>query len=373
MRLLGEPVGLSSADQATLDQAVLQDGSRNVLQDLTFDADLILSSANPTLTIGDGTGDPLLELVASFNQEPEIGFVGGPDTERRWTIRGFDDSDDKFKLGRSNRFGGFQAWALQMDNGNGDAQFENAIACGGAVVADGVSTSDALIIGDGTGDQGLTVFGGSANTCVLSMTDTSATAIANLLYDHNKTRWEWTVEGTSELILDSTTLTPFADGGLDLGASATRYAAVYAQTFNASEGVTGILYREMSLAYEDGSSTSLHYAPIKGSLLSSSTNNAAGYWFIAPYDGQLIEVLALGETGGAGPTPGSTIIGLHKNFSGTAADTDTQNMSSNTTVYTFEFSTATFSKGDRISISVDPTNAPQRLSLTLKMTMDTRT
>ena len=75
---------------------------------------------------------------------------------------------------------------------------------------------------------------------------------------------------------------------------------------------------------------------------------------IAPHDsGTIVKVkIECGDTVAAG----STVVGIHVNENVTATEAVTVNMATAGTVYDFDFSTNTFSEGDIISISFDPTN-----------------
>ena len=84
----------------------------------------------------------------------------------------------------------------------------------------------------------------------------------------------------------------------------------------------------------------------------------AQFW-IAPFDGALETVIIRCQSDPANTEPGSTVIGFHKNANTTATETETVTISSWNTNYTATFSDATFSKGDALTISVDPTNPPR--------------
>ena len=86
--------------------------------------------------------------------------------------------------------------------------------------------------------------------------------------------------------------------------------------------------------------------------------------FIAPFSGELKRVLVYAEN-----NPGSTVVKLWKN--GAEQDTDTETMSATTTA-TFNFSSS-FSSGDLLSISIDPTLSPQDVNTTCVWVYDTTT
>ena len=122
-----------------------------------------------------------------------------------------------------------------LDLGNqttrwGDIYSDGFLVLAGAEVAEGVTGADELVIGDGSGSVGLTLFttdiGGVGR---LDVTDVAATVVGSLQYAQ-AVGWSWFVEGTQELNLTATDLSPETDGGLDLGGSANRWAGLFAET-----------------------------------------------------------------------------------------------------------------------------------------------
>jgi hypothetical protein len=76
-------------------------------------------------------------------------------------------------------------------------------------------------------------------------------------------------------------------------------------------------------------------------------------WLIAPFDGRIVKIYASSES----IVPGSTSISFRKNGSETDLETQTVDMASAATIYTFTFTGANFSQGERVHLWVDPTNA----------------
>lgn len=76
--------------------------------------------------------------------------------------------------------------------------------------------------------------------------------------------------------------------------------------------------------------------------------------YVSPYDSGTITQIKIecGSTTAAG----STIVGIHVNENTTPTETATVDMDTAGAVFNFDFSTNTFSAGDLISISFDPTN-----------------
>ena len=86
--------------------------------------------------------------------------------------------------------------------------------------------------------------------------------------------------------------------------------------------------------------------------------------WIAPFDGELKKVLIYAST-----DPNSTVVKMYKN--GSAQDTDTVDMDATTTA-TFNFSSS-FSSGDRLSVSVTPTDDPGNVNVTCVWLYNTST
>mgnify|MGYP007063362202 CR=1 FL=1 len=92
---------------------------------------------------------------------------------------------------------------------------------------------------------------------------------------------------------------------------------------------------------------------------------------IAPFDGKFISVSVLSNGGGS--APGSTVIGVHKNNSGTAMETQTVTMAAFNTTYTGTFSSNTFSKGDVLHLNLDATNSLDYVTVTVVIEFDEST
>ena len=118
--------------------------------------------------------------------------------------------------------------------------------------------------------------------------------------------------------------------------------------------------------YNDGSGTGKEYIPWAGTSEQPSPS-----WItqgVAPYEGKLLKVLLRSSKSGG---MGSTVVGIHTNVNGntvinsTAEETETVNMTTANTTYTFTFSNVThFGPGDIIGVSIDPTNAHGNVNVT---------
>jgi len=115
-----------------------------------------------------------------------------------------------------------------------------------------------------------------------------------------------------------------------------------------------------------GNNTAKSYLPFRG-LTEHTSITTEGLSWIAPHDGEVKTVMVWPWS-----DCGSTVVGFHKNGNTTATETDTQSAGSQTAT-TFSFSSSSFSKGDRIHISFDPTNASGVTHVTLSLELDTST
>ena len=105
--------------------------------------------------------------------------------------------------------------------------------------------------------------------------------------------------------------------------------------------------------------------------ISANTISAMRNSLIAPYDGKFLTVMVSSE--GTGTEPGSTDVGVHKNHSGTALETQTINMVAFSTTYTATFSSNSFSKGDMLHVNLDATNSLDYVLATVVLEFDEST
>ena len=130
--------------------------------------------------------------------------------------------------------------------------------------------------------------------------------------------------------------------------------------------ITGRMMHMTHHRYNDGSGTGLEYIPWAGTSEQNSPS-----WItqgVAPYAGKLLKVLLRSSKAGG---MGSTVVGIHTNVDGntvvnsTPEETETVNMTTANTTYTFDFSSTThFGPGDVIGVSIDPTNAHGNVNVT---------
>ena len=122
------------------------------------------------------------------------------------------------------------------------------------------------------------------------------------------------------------------------------------------------------------------WIPLAGSsTVDISGSSSSGYPeyvnFIAPYDGSLEKIIFRSEE-----ACGSTVVGFHKGTDGnempstTATQSVTVDMTTDDTSYEFAFTSSnTFSKGNIIGVSFDPTNDANDVAYTVVFKMDITT
>ena len=142
----------------------------------------------------------------------------------------------------------------------------------------------------------------------------------------------------------------------------------------ATGGASSIVTNMTHHRYNDGSGTGLEYIPWAGTSEQNSPS-----WItqgVAPYAGKLLKVLIRSSKNN--PTMGSTTVGIHTNVDGntvvnqTPEETQTVNVASANTTYTFTFANNThFGPGDVIGVSIDPTNAHGNVNVTCVWEYDT--
>lgn len=102
------------------------------------------------------------------------------------------------------------------------------------------------------------------------------------------------------------------------------------------------------------------YLPLTGDVIEQNTASSAlsRTGFVAPYDGEVKKIIARSQE-----TLGNTVLQWYKATDGTHAPATslqsvTVNINAANTSFTYTYSTATFSKGDILSLKVDPTSDP---------------
>ena len=135
--------------------------------------------------------------------------------------------------------------------------------------------------------------------------------------------------------------------------------------------------RQLMIAGWNASNASKDYLPLTGYIIEKDSPSSSNEYiaFVAPYDGLLEKVVVRAEA-----VCGSSIVGFHKSDEGTevpdttATEAITVDMAVDDTGYTFDFTgTASFDKGDIITISFDPANTPYDTVATIVWKFDTTT
>ncbi len=116
------------------------------------------------------------------------------------------------------------------------------------------------------------------------------------------------------------------------------------------------------------------YLPLNGYIIESSSNSSRNEYqaIVMPHDGYLSKVIMRSEE-----ACGSSVVGLHKSGdnteipNSTASNTVTVDMTADDIGYTFTFGeSASFSAGEVVSVSFDPTNDANDTIGTVVFTLD---
>ena len=132
-----------------------------------------------------------------------------------------------------------------------------------------------------------------------------------------------------------------------------------------------ILHGGFNYSYTAGSKV---FLPLNGTMseLTNTTSVNEFRSYVAPYDGYLNQVIMRSEE-----ACGSTVVGFHKSSTGTEIPNSTAevevtvDMTADDTATKFAFTSSnTFSAGDIISISFDPTNDANDSNFTAELILD---
>ena len=199
--------------------------------------DLFLDAASPTLTIGDGTGSPVLVLnksdagTATFNAN-----VAGV---TRWDV--LIDASEDFSLERRNGAGALIDAPLFVDITNGDVSIVNQLLLAGAIDTDAAASAVEIVAGDGSGDVGFTLFVDVAGIGRYGVTDTTGGGAmrGGLQINAGGDQLIHVAAGSAVTLVTSVAVSPFADGLRFLGTSLLRWGPSFVNQISYATVVAG--------------------------------------------------------------------------------------------------------------------------------------
>ena len=161
-------------------------------------------------------------------------------------------------------------------------------------------------------------------------------------------------------------LIPDDDDTYDLGSAAKKWRTGYFNQVNAKQ-------RDIKVAKYNATHSNLRFLRFNTSGVSSGTGAGNNTVFVAPADGSLLSLVIRTTT-----VAGSTSIAFHKAGDGTslpinpwaATETEVIDIASANTSYQVNFSSSTFSAGEILGVSVDPTNNPNDVNITMVWLFD---
>lgn len=173
---------------------------------------------------------------------------------------------------------------------------------------------------------------------------------------------------SGDSLISNCSLLPTSNKEQDLGSTSLQWQAIYADQINAKQ-------RDIKIARYNTDSTALRFIRWVTTGVNSNTEASGSSCLIAPKNGTLDSVHIRTKS-----ISNSTAIGFHKvgnnvgipiaqsNF--TLIETQTVNITAGNTVFTVSFSNASFTAGDIIGISVNPTNSTDDVLMTIVLTFD---
>lgn len=193
-------------------------------------------AASDDIILGDGTGPTGLTIHAGAGNNGRISWNDGVNIRDGeisysgtvFTIRANNVSRYNIDGNRIAPASGQSSLDLGIVTEPFDLLFANTGLFAGAVAADGAPSSDDLVIGDGTGSAGLTLFITAAGVARFSATDVSGVQRGELRYQDNLSRWSFAASGTDRYLLDSGEFVPV--GARNLGSASAPWTNFHATT-----------------------------------------------------------------------------------------------------------------------------------------------
>ena len=312
-------------------------------------------------TVGDDSSSPTTHMTIDSN-----GYIGVGTTTPDNLLELLSSTSPQFRITHTNNHD-YATFAV-----DGDGQLDITTADGG-----GWSTGHICLVPDGKVGIGTTAPGGDDAYLFVSGTIQSefASAPARAVFGG-----DLVTSGTVRLALNNTNDADLDSVGSDVNvfvsgsgySKGTQYANGVA-LFGGDVVISGSLSAKqkhiVTHKYSE-SGTSQQYVRFNaaGSDSSPGSNNK----FVAPYDGQLIKIIARSTT-----AMDSTVISSHQGENGdtnlqtTPIESITVDVASANTSYEFTFSDSYFSQGYILGISVNPTTGPNSCDLVSVWEFDT--
>jgi hypothetical protein len=196
--------------------------------DINMEANLSLTSSSPTLTLGDGTGNPDLLLYALSAAEIKLQRTG-------FAPMRVADLGSEFNISQWNG----ASWdnAISIDSSSLDVTIPNDLSVGGvisgsalhlsgAAFGDAPSEADDIIIAAGDAqDRGITINAGSSNVVYWNADSNTPALNGYRSYDLGNNRHRWAMAGVEqmEMVISPVSLRPIDDAGMSLGGPSNRW------------------------------------------------------------------------------------------------------------------------------------------------------
>ena len=209
-------------------------GNIEIQNDIIARAGLDLEAASPTLSMGDGTGAPQISVDKGDTSAATVALQsGGSD---KWKI--VCDASEDFRIERWDTGGLVDAAVVSTSDGVWT--LPNELAVSGASKANGPAGADDLVIGDGSGDYGLTIFTNDAGTAKINATDATGSEVGTIDYAHSSNTWSFGTAGSVRMQIDSAGIRPSSNGADDLGSSSAAWGELWLTDFVDIEESAGV-------------------------------------------------------------------------------------------------------------------------------------
>ena len=168
-----------------------------------------------------------------------------------------------------------------------------------------------------------------------------------------------TIGSSDDAVIDGTissNLSPTTTETYDLGSPSKKWRNGYFDQ---------VLFKQRHINTAKFASTNTNLQFVRWDTTGSNNTAGVNNKFLAPCDGSLLTVVIRCTTSANG-----TNIAFHKssngtaNLNSTATETIGVDISANNTAFQANFTNSTFSAGDILGISIDPSNAPNDVNIT---------
>lgn len=161
----------------------------------------------------------------------------------------------------------------------------------GANLGNATSTANDIIIGNGSGSNGITFYSSPSGNAYINVHNGSDADRGSLRYDmaSSPERWVFRTEGIDSVVIHSSSMFPASDQGLDLGGSSNRYSNIY--SMDLTIGADTDTESDCQIVFEHSSS----YEPIHLRWDSQAGTGRGGIRYSHPADSFFFRCAGMSE------------------------------------------------------------------------------